>query len=92
MAIQTVFSVGDLVRTSMADKSISQYKAARSLNLSQAAISRRLSGDVEFSISELTAIAALLEVPIGDLLPIPPVPTSPEVVGAGGISISGGAK
>lgn len=42
----------------------SQADVAESLGLSQPAVSRRLSGEVDFSATELTKLAALLNVPV----------------------------
>jgi transcriptional regulator with XRE-family HTH domain len=77
MSMQTV-DVASEVRAAIARKRVKQNALAAALGLSQPAISRRLSGDIEFSITELTATAQLLNIPLGDLLPIP---TSPAPAG-----------
>lgn len=40
------------------------------LGLSQAGVSRRLAGQVEFTVSELVTVARFLDVPLADLLPM----------------------
>lgn len=50
-------NTGQNVRAEMARRSKSQTYVATLLGLSQTAVSRRLSGDVDFSASELAMIA-----------------------------------
>lgn len=52
----------------MARRRISQADVAAALGLSQAAVSRRLSGAVPFDVAELATIAAALDVDIADLV------------------------
>jgi transcriptional regulator with XRE-family HTH domain len=51
------------VRAEVARKRVSQSDLAEALGLSQQAASRRLLGKVEFSFTELEAVAKLLEIP-----------------------------
>ncbi len=57
------------VRAEMARRSVRQITVAGHLRMSQAAVSRRLSGETEFSVSELVAVAGLLGVTPASLLP-----------------------
>lgn len=52
------------VRAEVARKSTPQSALATALDLNQAGISRRLSGKVEFSASELALLSKLLCVPV----------------------------
>jgi len=56
------------VRAEMSRRQITQAVVARHLNLSQSAVSLRLTGSQEFKISELQAVAELLGVPTASLL------------------------
>lgn len=56
------------VRAEMARRKVRQIALARHLNLSQAAISRRLNGTTDFSVGELCATAELLGVTATSLL------------------------
>lgn len=62
-------STGRRVRGRLAESEVSQERAAQVLGLSQAAMSRRLSGRVDFTISELLDLAEWLGVTLDDLLP-----------------------
>lgn len=55
----------------MARRKNSQSDIAALLGLSQAAVSRRLSGDVDFTSSELAALAKHLEVPVSAFFDAP---------------------
>lgn len=52
----------------MKDQKVSQTVVAAHLHMSQAALSRRLLGRVEFRPSEVEAVAALMGVPVADLV------------------------
>lgn len=52
----------------MRDQKVAQTAAAERLNMSQAALSRRLLGRVEFRPSELEALAEMLGVPAEELM------------------------
>ena len=52
------------VRAEVARRGLSQSALAAALNLTQSAVSRRLSGTVEFTASELAALAEHLQVPV----------------------------
>lgn len=56
------------VRAEMARNKISQVKLAETLSVSQAAISRRLSGRVAFDIDELVRIAEAFNIPLAELV------------------------
>lgn len=58
----------DNIRAEMARQRLSQTALAEVLNISQAAVSRRLAGKTEFSITELASLAAWLGVPAASLL------------------------
>lgn len=62
--------VGDEVRAAMARRRVSQAALGKHLELSQAAVSRRLLGEIPFDISELTAIASFLGVPLETLVSV----------------------
>lgn len=61
--------VAAAVRAELARASRTQQSLAAHLHLSQPAISRRLSGDVSFSIDELVSIAAYLDVEVALFVP-----------------------
>lgn len=77
---------GRKVRGQLAEHEMNQADAARVLGLSQAAVSRRLTGDVDFTVTELVRLAQWLRIPLGDLLP-----TVLVAVGTGPAPGSGGA-
>lgn len=52
----------------MARRRIPQSTLAEALNISQAAVSRRLSGKVAFDVNELEAVASVIGVPAADLI------------------------
>lgn len=54
--------VGSRIRGLLAERKLSQLVAARHLGISQAAMSRRISGETPFDVVELGRLAALLEV------------------------------
>jgi transcriptional regulator with XRE-family HTH domain len=56
------------VRAEMARRSVRQVALAKHLGLSQAAVSRRVNGETEFSVAELLAVAELLGVSAASLL------------------------
>lgn len=59
--------MGDEVRAALARRRLSQSDLGQHLGLSQAAVSRRLLGEVPFDIAELAAVAAFLDVPLDAL-------------------------
>lgn len=67
-------SVGAEVRGLLAKHRISQAAAGTRLGLSQAAMSRRLTGEIPFNVDELSALADLLGVPASTLLDAAPTP------------------
>lgn len=56
------------VRAELARRKISHRDAAAALGMTQSAASRRMRGDVEFSLTEVEQLAGLLEIPVGELL------------------------
>lgn len=54
-------------RAEVARRQIRQGRIAEHLGLNQQQVSRRLTGEVEFSVSELQKLAELLEVPVATL-------------------------
>lgn len=56
------------VRVAALRAGASQNDIAAHLDMSQAAFSRRMTGEVEFRVSELRAIAGFLSVPLEQLL------------------------
>jgi transcriptional regulator with XRE-family HTH domain len=55
------------VRAELARRGLTQEQAGAAIGLNQKAMSRRLTGAVDFSSTELQKLAELLEVPIGAL-------------------------
>lgn len=64
----TAVHVGASVRAEMARKGVRQAQVAAKLGRSQAAVSARLSGQVDFSVSDLVQVASLLEISADELL------------------------
>lgn len=60
--------VHDRVRAIAAARRVPQRELARALGITQQAVSRRLVGAVAFRVDELQKIAALLGVPLQQLL------------------------
>lgn len=67
------------VRAGLARLGYTQEILGTQLNLSRAAIHRRLSGEVQFRISELMATAEFLQVPLASLISFSPNQSSPAV-------------
>jgi transcriptional regulator with XRE-family HTH domain len=61
-------AVGRRVRAEMDHQHIRQTAVARRLGISQAAVNRRLSGEIAFNVAELAAVARLLDVDICSFL------------------------
>lgn len=57
-----------VVRAELARRRLKQNDVATALGLTQSAMSRRLVGEVEFSVSELRKLSEILEVPASTLL------------------------
>jgi len=60
--------VAEEVRALMARRRVSQQTLATALGVSQAAVSRRTTGLVPFSVSQLCVVAEVLEVPVDTLI------------------------
>lgn len=61
-------AIAEEVRAAMARRRVRQPALANALGLTQPAVSRRLAGKIEFSVTELHAAAELLEVPVATFL------------------------
>lgn len=59
---------GRNIRAEMARRGISQTDLAHRLNLSQAAVSKRLRGVTPLDVNELYSIGTLLDVPVSVLM------------------------
>jgi transcriptional regulator with XRE-family HTH domain len=60
-------SVNQRIRTLMREHKVSQGQLATELRISQQAVSRRLAGDVDFTIGELATVARTLHTPLTEL-------------------------
>lgn len=60
--------VAETVRVEIARKRIPQTALAEALNLSQASVSRRLSGTAPFELDEIPVVAQVLGVSVASLL------------------------
>lgn len=68
------------LRAEMARKRVTQDDLAQAIGLSQPAIGRRMSGQVDWGLSELQVVADLLGMPLAALVAEPV--TGPIAVGA----------
>jgi transcriptional regulator with XRE-family HTH domain len=59
--------IAEEVRAAIARKRVTQIKIATALGLSQSGVSRRLSGETDFTATEMGALATILGVPVGTL-------------------------
>lgn len=57
-------TTGDRVRSALALRRLTQEQAGEQIGLTQKAMSRRLTGEVQFSAAELEQLAQLLDVPV----------------------------
>jgi transcriptional regulator with XRE-family HTH domain len=55
------------VRAEMARLNVNQTQLATAMDLTQAAVSRRLTGKVPFNVQELAALAIFLDIPVARL-------------------------
>ena len=62
--------IAHAIRARLRDRGVSQSTVAARLEISQAAVSRRLVGDVPLSVEDLDAIATLLDVEISELVAV----------------------
>lgn len=62
-------TVAGNVRAELARRGLPQQKIAEQLGISSVQVSRRMRGEVDWRLSELEAVAELLGLRIGDLLP-----------------------
>lgn len=74
------------VRAMMGRRRITQGAIAQALGLSQAAVSRRLTGDTAFDLDDVFALARYFDVKLSALLPEPAEVA--KVNGATGVSLS----
>lgn len=68
MSRTTTVDVAANVRAEVARRQLRQIDVAEALGLNQRAVSRRLTGQVEFSATELHALAHLLDTSVDALL------------------------
>ncbi|WP_367269246.1 helix-turn-helix domain-containing protein [uncultured Mobiluncus sp.] len=61
--------IGELVRFWMYRRDTRQPQLASVLNLTQASVSRKISGKVPWTATELAKTAAMLDVPLSELMP-----------------------
>ena len=66
---ETALRTARLVKARMILTDTSPADLADILRVSQSAISRRLTGETEFSVTQLAAIAPKLGVPVSELIP-----------------------
>lgn len=89
--------IGSEIRAGLARLGYTQETLGTKLNLSRAAIQRRLSGEVQFRIYELMATAEFLQVPLESLISFqhnqssPAVQLTPQAEPAGDSFITEGA-
>lgn len=60
-------TIQDRVRSALALRRVDLTGVATHLGISKSAMSRRLTGDVDFSAIELQSVAELLDVPVSSL-------------------------
>lgn len=60
-------TIPDRVRGALAVRRLTQEQAGAEIGLTQKALSRRLTGEVEFSVTELQKLAELTGVPVASL-------------------------
>jgi transcriptional regulator with XRE-family HTH domain len=65
---------GAEVRGHMARVGMTQAQLGEAIGLAQTAVSRRLSGEIAFDVTELHKIAEVLGVPVAELLGAPATP------------------
>lgn len=65
---QRVAAVAANVRAEVARRGVKQRAIAEHLGIDQRAVSRRLLGQVEWSVAELLSVAGLLDVEVANLL------------------------
>ena len=64
----TAADVGTEVRVWLTRRGMSQKALASALDIAPSALSRRLRGAMDFSITELAQVAALMDISLADLL------------------------
>lgn len=67
----TTAHIAENVRRKMDEHRINQTELGAAAGLSQSALSRRLLGQIPFTIPELDLVAAALEVPVSELISEP---------------------
>jgi transcriptional regulator with XRE-family HTH domain len=70
MSETPTYQVAMEIRAVMGRKRVTQTELATLINMPVATLRRRLSGDIEISVNDLAVIAAALDVPATDLIPI----------------------
>jgi transcriptional regulator with XRE-family HTH domain len=71
VARTAINSTAGSVRAELARRGITGRELAAALGRSERTVRRRLSGDLPFTVDELTAVAGFLDIPVGSLLPEP---------------------
>jgi transcriptional regulator with XRE-family HTH domain len=84
-------NVADTVRAEMARSRVTQGKLAQQLHLSQAAVSRRLKGEVAFNADELIVTALIVGVPVGAFFESTPAEAASPHAASAGVSLGGDA-
>ena len=87
LARDTGINIGNLLR----DAKISQEQVANTFGLSQQAVSRRVTGEVEFSAHQLRVLSRMLDTPVDALLTLtaPSPDASPAIPGEAATSVGG---
>lgn len=74
--------VGRNVRLALSWRQIKHNKVAEALGISTAAVSRRLTGETNFDVAEIVAVAGLVGLTVGDLVDRDPWTPPQEVTPA----------
>jgi transcriptional regulator with XRE-family HTH domain len=74
-------AVAAAVREAITRRKISERAVGDQIGMAQSNFSRRMTGEVAFSIDELVAIAAVLDEPLAGLIAGVDVPTDESVAG-----------
>jgi transcriptional regulator with XRE-family HTH domain len=68
------------IRAELARRGLKQVDVAEKLGIDPAQVGRRMNGDIDWRLSELQAVAAMLEVPVSALVDEPPVAATGSAV------------
>ncbi|WP_407701392.1 helix-turn-helix domain-containing protein [Trueperella bialowiezensis] len=80
--------IGERVNTWLRRKRLMQMELADFLGIQRSVVSRKVSGHVSWSATDLVKTAAFLDVPLSELLPEETVEMAkaPDLVGSGAVS------